>query len=123
MTILGILAAIVSISLLGVTGNARAKASSAEKVIVQSAMDEMLSDQQVSGSDPITHLGPIADACDGSFHKDMTTWPGVAPAHPGAAYGGPGSTNVTVLASHYLRQGATKWSYACDADGKVTQGP
>ena len=123
MTILGILAAIVSISLLGVTASARTKAKDAEKATVQAAFDAMLSDQQVPGSDPTLHTGPIADACDGSLHKDMTTWPGVPPAHKGAQYNGPDSTNVTVLATHYLRQGATNYSYACDYNGNITQGP
>ena len=114
MTILGILAAIVSISLLGVTASARAKAAAAELVTVQSAMDAMLADQQVPA---LGGAGPIATACNNSGStKDMAHFPG------GLAYTGPDTGSVTVLATHYLRQAATNYSYKCDADGKVTQG-
>ncbi len=112
MTILGILAAIVSISLLGVTASARAKAASAELVTVQSAMDAMLADQQVSATS-----NAIANACGQGATKDMTKFPA------GGAYTAPDTTNVTVLATHYLRQAATNYSYTCDKDAKVTQGP
>jgi prepilin-type N-terminal cleavage/methylation domain-containing protein len=117
MTILGILAAIVSISLLGVTASARTKAASAELVTVQSAMDAMLADQQVPASDS-NGLGPIASACAGGATKDMRVFPA-----GGAKYSGPDTGAVSFLATHYLRQEATKYSYACDADGKVSQSP
>src|ERR1700694_6336410 len=70
MTILGILAAIVSISLLGVTASARQKAKDAERQTVQAAFDAMLSDQQVPSAD-------VAAACSaaGTFHTDMTKFP------------------------------------------------
>ena len=115
MTILGILAAIVSISLLGVTGNAHAKAAKAELVIVQSAMDEMLADQQVL----VDPSGPIGPACIGKAGtKDMAAFP-----VGGALYTSPGTTFVTFLATHYLRQAKTTFSYTCDSEGKVIQGP
>jgi prepilin-type N-terminal cleavage/methylation domain-containing protein len=123
MTILGILAAIVSISLLGVTANARTKAKDAELKTVQAAFDAMLSDQQVDGTKTVagTDVGPLADACDSSPHNNMTQWPGTG-AHPGATYGGPDSTKVTVLATHYLREGTTQYEYMCNHFGDVTQG-
>src|ERR1700730_10977278 len=72
MTILGILAAIVSISLLGVTANARKNAKAAELKTVQAAFDAMLSDQQV----PQT---AIATVCDGvTINNDMTKFPGTS---------------------------------------------
>src|SRR3981081_3449576 len=69
MTILGILAAIVSISLLGVTASARSKAKLAEMKTVQAAFDAMLSDQQVP-------FNAIASGCDGTTEKSkMDQWP------------------------------------------------
>ena len=114
ISILGILAAIVSISLLGVTASARAKAAAAELVTVQSAMDAMLADQQVPASGG---AGPIATACN--KRALLRTW---QRSRRGLGYTGPDTGSVTVLATHYLRQAATNYSYTCDADGKVTQG-
>jgi prepilin-type N-terminal cleavage/methylation domain-containing protein len=117
MTILGILAAIVSISLLGVTANARTKAKDAELKTVQAAFDAMLSDQQVAGTVGPPDSGPLVAACDGSPHNDMTKWP-----IGGQPYRGPDSTNVTVLATHYLREATTQYEYMCNHFGDVTQG-
>jgi prepilin-type N-terminal cleavage/methylation domain-containing protein len=116
MTILGILAAIVSISLLGVTASARTKARDAERQTVQAAFDAMLSDQQVAS-------GTITTAnCDGTtFHNKMTDFP-----KGGATYSDPNvfgwvAGNVTVLATHYLREGATTYGYTCNTTGDLTQ--
>jgi prepilin-type N-terminal cleavage/methylation domain-containing protein len=109
MTILGILAAIVSISLLGVTANARTKAKAAELATVQAAFDAMLSDQQVP-------QGSIAGACAASgTTNNMAAFPG------GTQYTVPDGLIPVVLATHYLRQAQTSFKYACDANGDVTQ--
>jgi prepilin-type N-terminal cleavage/methylation domain-containing protein len=108
MTILGILAAIVSISLLGVTANARSKAKEAEKATVQAAFDAMLSDQQVPSTS-------IAAVCSGASTRDMTAFPGAA------QYQGPDLLVPVVLATHYLRQTSTAYLYACNATGDVIQ--
>jgi prepilin-type N-terminal cleavage/methylation domain-containing protein len=114
MTILGILAAIVSISLLGVTASARQKAKDAERQTVQAAFDAMLSDQQVPSGD-------VAAACSalGTYHTDMTKFP------TGKAYdtvpAGSGTTLVTVLATHYLREPKTQYGYRCNATGDLEQ--
>ena len=108
MTILGILAAIVSISLLGVTANARTKAKDAEKATVQAAFDAMLSDQQVPAGD-------IAGVCSGGYTQNMQAFPG------SAQYTGPDGLVPVVLATHYLRQSNTQYSYACTANGDVLQ--
>ncbi len=113
MTILGILAAIVSISLLGVTASARTKAAQAEKQNVQSAMDAMLADQRVPGSNVST---AIQDACAQSgVKKRMDQFPG------NTTYTGPDGGAPVVLATHYLRDQSTQYSYSCDKDGLVTQ--
>jgi prepilin-type N-terminal cleavage/methylation domain-containing protein len=108
MTILGILAAIVSISLLGVTANARSKAAKAEDATVQAAFDAMLSDQQVPALS-------IAAVCNAAPTHLMTQFPG------GAAYNGPDGLVPVVLATHYLRQETTQYLYTCDSSGKVYQ--
>ena len=109
MTILGILAAIVSISLLGVTANARTKAKDAEKATVQAAFDAMLSDQQVPAGD-------IQRVCDSvSYTNNMQAFPG------NAGYTGPDNLAPVVLATHYLRQTNTQYTYACTANGDVLQ--
>ena len=109
MTILGILAAIVSISLLGVTANARTKAHDAEKATVQAAFDAMLSDQQVPPA-------AIATACAASGStRQMDQFPGKT------AYTGPDGLVPVVLATHYLRQTTTQYAYSCDANGNVNQ--
>jgi prepilin-type N-terminal cleavage/methylation domain-containing protein len=107
MTILGILAAIVSISLLGVTASARTKAAKAENQTVQAALDAMLSDQQVDQTSTF---------CDGTPHNDMTKFP-VA-----TAYVKSGNGSATALSTQYLREKSTQYDYTCDAKGNVTQG-
>jgi prepilin-type N-terminal cleavage/methylation domain-containing protein len=119
ITILGILAAIVSVSLLGITATARKNALLAEKQTVQTAFDAMLHDQHVSVSDPL--VGLVAAGCDGTtYAQDMTHFPknGVVYAPPDANFVG----QVTVLSTHYLRQTRTSDAqYACDADGNILQ--
>ena len=112
MTILGILAAIVSISMLGITAAARDKARAAELQNVQSAMDAMLSDQQVPHKD-------IAGYCGGGATGDFTAFP----AGANQTYTAPDTGHAVVLATHYLRDSKTSSgsTYSCDQDGKVTQ--
>jgi prepilin-type N-terminal cleavage/methylation domain-containing protein len=112
MTILGILAAIVSISLLGVTGTAHDKGKQTEMKTVQTAWDAMLTDQQVA-------TAALATACDNTYHNNMQGFPtgklyDVAPQ-------GSGTAQVTVLANHYLRQPATAYGYKCDRFGDIFQ--
>jgi prepilin-type N-terminal cleavage/methylation domain-containing protein len=116
ITILGILAAIVSVSLLGITSTARKNALLAEQQTVQTAFDAMLHDQHV---DPLV----LAAACAAitAPTPKMTEFPTTQ------AYKTPDSTSsgrITALATHYLRQTTTQLaSYTCDADGNVLQTP
>ena len=112
MSILGILAAIVSISLLGVTGSAHERGKQTEMKTVQTAWEAMLTDQQVA-------TAALAAACDNKFHNNMQGFPNgklydVAPQ-------GSGTAQVTVLANHYLRQQATAYGYKCDRFGGLFQ--
>jgi len=115
ITILGVLAAVVTVSLLGVTSTARNNALKAEKQTVQTALDAMLHDQHV---DPIQLA---AAGCDNkTFTADMTKFPsgGLQWTAPDPTAGG----RVTVLSTHYLRETKTQSAtYACDADGNVIQ--
>jgi prepilin-type N-terminal cleavage/methylation domain-containing protein len=116
MTILGILAAIVSISLLGVTASARSKAKDAERQTVQAAFDAMLSDQQVDKA----HLKIACPTTNGvpsnPPHTDMTKFPNTT------AYAAEGSGDVTQLATHYLREKKTTYDYQCTDTGDIVQG-
>ncbi len=129
ITILGVLAAIVSISLLGVTNIAKNNAAKTEKATVQVAFDAMLHDQII---DPLllpAACGSIGVGLgsEGPYTADMTKFPS-APAiggGPGAGgvqtYKGSGTGVVTVLATFYLRQPTTAHTYACDNDGNIYQ--
>jgi prepilin-type N-terminal cleavage/methylation domain-containing protein len=126
ITVLGILAAIVSISLLGVTAAARDKAKKAEFQTVQAAFDAMLADQQIAanGSSPTATLTTActtdrAGAAAGPTNNMKHFPPG------GLDYTGPADPvsggQITVLATHYLREGSTAYQYTCDGFGTITQ--
>jgi|SRR5713226_84577 len=115
ITILGILAAVVSVSLLGITATARKNALAAEQQTVQTAFDAMLHDQHVDPTD-------LAAACTSTTvaTNKMTEFPptGLPYKTPDATVGG----RITVLSTHYLRQTTTQLaSYTCDSDGNVLQ--
>lgn len=135
ITILGILAAIVSVSLLGITATARKNALAAEKQTVQTAFDAMLHDQHVDpgqlAAPPPGASAGTANFCDAAgtnpatmrYEDHMTNFPpgGAQYQPPNPATGGTGGL-VTVLATHYLRQTFTSAAkYACDTDGNVFQ--
>jgi prepilin-type N-terminal cleavage/methylation domain-containing protein len=128
ITILGILAAIVSVSLLGITSTARKNALATEQQTVQGAFDVMLHDQVVdSNQDPTPpKTTPIHDACQskgvgptltGKPTQDMTHFPPAASAYPGFSASG----SPAVLATYYLREKTTSVWYACDDAGNVYQ--
>ena len=126
MTILGILAAIVSISLLGVTANARTKAKDAEKATVQAAFDAMLSDQQVPAASIASYCTAISDPNTGAYvsgpnTKDMRNFPGTGSGGASNPYIGPDGLKPVVLATHYLRQGQANYAYGCTSTGDVVQ--
>jgi prepilin-type N-terminal cleavage/methylation domain-containing protein len=130
MSILGILAAIVSISLLGVTANARTKAKDTEKATVQAAWDAMLSDQQVPVTDLAAYCDSTVDATQtppavtlGATTNDMTKFPGTG-SKTGALdndYQAPGKLVPVHLATHYLRPFKSTFKYGCTATGDIVQ--
>jgi prepilin-type N-terminal cleavage/methylation domain-containing protein len=102
ISILGILAAIVTMSMVGITNTARSNAQKAEKQTIQVAVDTMASDQGLAAG-AVCPNGPGA----GSPTSNMGDFP--------AAGGG-----VVPLYPKYIRiQTATTQSYYCDPDGTV----
>ena len=102
ISILGILAAVVTMSLVGITSRAQANANSTELHTVQAALDTMLADQQTDAS----------AVCGGGATKNMNAFP-------------PGGT--VHLYPDYIRQQTTSRSYACSntnpGAGTVSQSP
>jgi hypothetical protein len=110
MAILGILAAIVTMSMVGVTNLAQKRAQDGEMSTLQSAMNFMIMDQEI---DP-------AQACDGTpigGTNDMTRFPDNS---PWVARGG--GTPVD-LYPHYLRKRWLTRSYICTSGGTVEPAP
>jgi prepilin-type N-terminal cleavage/methylation domain len=97
VTILGILAAIVTLSLVGLTTNASVQSCNQEYKTVQAALDAYMADKNVD---------TIAAATD---TQDMTT--------PIALYNtAPSPTNP-----NYTRNGSTQFYYSWDTHGRITK--
>ena len=107
VTILGILAAIVTLSLVGLTTNANLQSCRSEYKTVQAALDAFMAANNV---DTINAAGPT---------QDMTT--ALLPVGPPTATSlalyngtpGPSSPN-------YTRNGKTQFIYTWDTHGKIT---
>jgi prepilin-type N-terminal cleavage/methylation domain-containing protein len=97
VTILGVLAAIVTLSLVGLTTNAQAKACSQEYKTVQAALDAFMANN---------NLSTIAT---GANVSDMTT--------PVKLYN---NGTVDVNNPTYIRNTPTQYAYTWDAGGKIT---
>ena len=105
ISILGILAAVVTMSMIGVTNLAQTRADSAELKTVQVALDTMANEQQVSASSVCAN--PSLQT------SDMSQFP-VSTVSPPANSPAP-------LFPRYLRNQTTHRQYSCDATGVVTQ--
>lgn len=105
ISILGILAAVVTMSMIGVTNLAQTRADSAELKTVQVALDTMANEQQV----------PASSVCANPSLQtnDMSQFP-VPTVNPAANSPAP-------LFPRYLRNQTTHRQYSCDATGVVTQ--
>ncbi len=95
VTILGILAAIVTSSLVGLTGTAKTNACKEELRTVQTAMDAMLAKNNI--------VAVTASAADTFNFTAM-----------------PVGAGTEFLAPNYIRQAATKGSYTWTTTGLVT---
>jgi prepilin-type N-terminal cleavage/methylation domain-containing protein len=98
ISVLGVLAAIVTMSLVNVVSNAQTKSLTAEHQTVQTALDTMLADQNE----------PAATACpNGTSTNDMNAFP-------------PGGT--VHLYPNYIRQQLTNRAYSCNGTGTQAAG-
>lgn len=107
VTILGVLAAIVTLSLVGLTTNASVQSCNAEYKTVQAAIDAYMANNNLSAL-------PGAQA---TFTNDMTGAGGAAPLNGTVKLfvGSPSATNP-----NYTRNGTTQFYYEWDTSGKIT---
>src|SRR5579864_576843 len=103
VTILGILAAIVTLSLVGLTTHANVEACNSEYKTVQSALDSYMANNNEA---------VLPNGAQTSFTNDMT----------GAAGGNVALFNNAPSQStpNYTRNGATQFYYTWDQYGKIT---
>jgi prepilin-type N-terminal cleavage/methylation domain-containing protein len=113
VTILGVLAAIVTLSLVGLTTNASAQACNTEYKTVQAALDAAMANNSLSG---IAAFGPTND-----MTKVLATnvTGAITPDNPNG--------NVTLFNSkpapnnpNYTRNGTTQFYYDWNSAGKIT---
>ena len=117
ISILGILAAVVTMSLVGITAVATQRAATTEKNTIQVAYDTMLADQRVDSSKACNHAP--ADATVAT--NNMLAFPNTA-AWSVDGNGNPTSTGDTVqLYPHYLRENLTHGTYYCTGSGEIQQ--
>jgi len=110
ISILGILAAIVTMSMVGLTSLAHKRANDGELTTIQSAMDAMMMDQRI---DP-------ADACNGSPYVSPSRGTTDMSLFPNSADGSKSGTGAPVsLYPHYLRERYMNRTYVCTTGGGV----
>jgi len=105
ISILGILAAIVTMSMVGITQIAQKNANDTERKSIQVALDAMLAQQQLSSTDVGCSDGMPAT-------NNMATFP-----EPTRGNTGPG--NPVALYPTYIHTANTNRSYMCDSNGVV----
>ena len=98
VTILGVLAAIVTLSLVGLTTNAQAKACEQEYKTVQAGLDAYMANNNVD----------TVSATGAGGTSDMTT--------PILLY----NSNPSATSPTYLRNSPTQWAYVWDSTGRIT---
>jgi prepilin-type N-terminal cleavage/methylation domain-containing protein len=122
VSVLGILAAVVTMGMVGINAAAKRSAADVEKQNVQGAMNAMLADQGVVGAvcSEVKFQGPRGPGAAGAnTTNDMELFP------IDRRYSGPGSGALVALYPHYLRQSRTHGYYHCvvekNADGTTRQ--
>jgi prepilin-type N-terminal cleavage/methylation domain-containing protein len=103
VTILGVLAAIVTLSLVGLTTNASVQSCNAEYKTVQDALDAYMANNNYS---------TLPNGTQGSFTNDMT---GGAGGNVKLYDPNPSPTNP-----NYTRNGTTQFKYQWDQFGRIT---
>jgi prepilin-type N-terminal cleavage/methylation domain-containing protein len=120
ISILGILAAVVTMSMVGITSVAQKRAAATELQTVQVAMDTMLADQGVDQS----------KSCDGApgtaaaASSDMTKFPSAAAYQLDNTQSPPRpipSHDIVSLYPYYLHEQTTHGTYICTGVGQISQ--
>jgi prepilin-type N-terminal cleavage/methylation domain-containing protein len=109
VTILGILAAIVTLSLVGLTTNANTQSCNSEYKTVQAALDAYMAENQLSA----------LPANQSAFTQDMT---GGKPVHPGDPSNGTVplyNPAPSATSPNYTRNGVTQFMYTWDQTGRI----
>jgi prepilin-type N-terminal cleavage/methylation domain-containing protein len=106
VTILGVLAGIVTLSLVGLTTNANTQACNTEYKTVQAALDAYMADKQLS----------VLPSSQSSYTNDMTGANAIAPLNGTVPLfiSSPSATNP-----NYTRNGTTQFYYTWDSSGKI----
>ena len=103
VTILGILAGIVTLSLVGLTTHANVQACNSEYKTIQSALDAYLANQgKITGSTVVTVATPANPTNDMAVTLPLYT------------------TTPTDTAPNYTRNGKTQFFYQWDQFGRIT---
>jgi prepilin-type N-terminal cleavage/methylation domain-containing protein len=113
ISILGILAGVVTMSMVGLATAAQKRADDAELMTIQSAMNLMMMDQRVTPEN-VCVSPPGATA-------DMAAFP-VDPADENNLRTLPPSGSPAPLYPHYLRKETMSRPYTCSAGGTVKPG-
>jgi prepilin-type N-terminal cleavage/methylation domain-containing protein len=109
VTILGILAAIVTLSLVGLTTNATAQACNQEYRTVQAGLDAFMANNNLN---QVTAAGPTNDM-NTTLSVDTSTTP---PTNLSLFQLSPSPANPT----NYVRNQFTQYDYVWNASGKIT---
>lgn len=113
VTILGVLAAIVTLSLVGLTTNAQAKACQQEYKVVQAGLDAYMANNNLDAV-------PAADGTNGypSGTNSMVTHATLASGSgPIDLY----NPNSSATSPTYVRNTPTQFSYMWNSTGRITQ--
>ena len=114
ISILGILAAVVTMSMVGVTRAATQRAQDREMMTIQSAMNFMIMDQVLDPDDACSLY--VAGA---SGTKDMGQFPSSLPFQHSGGSGEVTDRKPVQLYPHYLRGQFMSRAYRCTGNGTV----
>ena len=120
VSVLGIVAAVVTMSVGAFTALTQKQAAATEKRTVQAAMDAMIAEQKVDGTAACggsRFQGPRGTGVAGAKStNDMETFP------IDRKYAASGSGTLVALYPHYLRQSKTRGSYHCVVERNPDRG-
>jgi prepilin-type N-terminal cleavage/methylation domain-containing protein len=112
VTILGVLAAIVTLSLVGLTTNANTQSCNTEYKTVQAALDAYMANNQLAAL-PNSQV-------QASWTQDMTGGHPVSAGQPSNGNLPLYNPNPSATSPNYTRNGVTQFFYEWDATGRIT---